>query len=67
MAGSGAFIGTVALPALLFLAMAGLQFGQVDWTFFAALAVSRTLMFVGTLLVVRMVTHTPAVRSYFYF
>ena len=59
VAGTGIFIGNVALPALLFLAMATLDFGQVNWTFVAALAVSRLFMFTAVLLGVRMVTRGP--------
>jgi predicted permease len=43
--GMGQFLGLVALPALLFRAMATLDWSTVEWDFLIAVIVSKTVMF----------------------
>lgn len=44
-AGIGRLVGRIALPALLFLAMATIDFGNVQWLFLLALALGKELVY----------------------
>ena len=43
----GQFLGYIALPSLLFRAMATLDWGSVEWRFLISVVATKTLMFVG--------------------
>ncbi|KAG7296126.1 hypothetical protein JYU34_021223 [Plutella xylostella] len=49
--GIGTFVGTFALPSLIFLSLAKLDFSTVNWTFLGAILLAKGIIFFGVILV----------------
>ena len=54
--GINAFLGKIALPALIFCALCTLDLSSVNWTFFVSVLITKSTIFVGTLLITLLVT-----------
>ena len=44
--GLNIFVGKFSLPVLIFVSLASLDFGNVDWSFLLAITISKTLIFI---------------------
>lgn len=49
--GIATFVGTFALPSLIFLSLAQLDFGTVNWMFLFSILIAKGLIFFGVILV----------------
>ncbi|XP_046968650.1 integral membrane protein GPR155 isoform X2 [Vanessa cardui] len=54
--GIATFVGTFALPSLIFLSLARLDFSMVNWTFLAAILLAKGLVFVAVVIVTLLVS-----------
>ncbi|PZC84267.1 hypothetical protein B5X24_HaOG205462 [Helicoverpa armigera] len=54
--GIATFVGTFALPSLIFLSLAQLDFSTVNWTFLGAILLAKGLVFFGVMLVTMLVS-----------
>ena len=54
--GINAFLGKIALPALIFCALCTLDLSSVNWTFFVSVLITKSILFVGALLITLAVT-----------
>ncbi|XP_050671839.1 integral membrane protein GPR155 [Leptidea sinapis] len=57
--GIATFVGTFALPSLIFLSLAQLDFSTVNWSFLLAILLAKGLVFFGVLLVTLLVSKPP--------
>lgn len=54
--GIATYVGTFALPALIFLSLAKLDFSTVNWIFLFAILLAKGLVFFGVMIVTMLVT-----------
>ncbi|XP_054732523.1 integral membrane protein GPR155 isoform X1 [Anastrepha obliqua] len=54
--GLGTFVGTFALPSLIFLSLVELDWSTVNWTFLLAMAISKTIVFFAVLIISLLIT-----------
>lgn len=54
--GIATFVGTFALPSLIFLSLAQLDFSTVNWTFLLAILIAKGLVFFGVMIVTMLVS-----------
>ncbi|XP_036337188.1 integral membrane protein GPR155-like [Rhagoletis pomonella] len=54
--GLGTFVGTFALPSLIFLSLIELNWSTVNWTFLLAMTISKTIVFVAVLVISLLIT-----------
>ncbi|KAJ0178353.1 hypothetical protein K1T71_006176 [Dendrolimus kikuchii] len=54
--GIGTFVGTFALPSLIFLSLARLDFSTVNWTFLLAILLAKGIVFFGVIIVALLVS-----------
>ncbi|KAJ8716183.1 hypothetical protein PYW08_013468 [Mythimna loreyi] len=54
--GIATFVGTFALPSLIFLSLAQLDFSTVNWTFLLAILLAKGLVFFGVMIVTMLVS-----------
>ena len=54
--GINAFLGKIALPVLIFCALCTLDFSTVNWTFFVSVLITKSTLFMGTLIIALAVT-----------
>ena len=55
--GLGTFVGTFALPAMIFTALCTLNLRSVNWTFVLSILITKTILFVVVLVVSLLVNH----------
>lgn len=54
--GIATFVGTFALPSLIFLSLAQLDFSTVNWTFLLAILFAKGVVFFGVMIVTMLVS-----------
>ncbi|XP_026731598.1 integral membrane protein GPR155 [Trichoplusia ni] len=54
--GIATFVGTFALPSLIFLSLAQLDFSTVNWAFLVAILLAKGVVFIGVIIVTMMVS-----------
>ncbi|XP_036336965.1 integral membrane protein GPR155-like, partial [Rhagoletis pomonella] len=54
--GLGTFVGTFALPSLIFLSLIELNWSTVNWTFLLAMTISKTIVFFSVLVISLLIT-----------
>ncbi|XP_045495860.1 integral membrane protein GPR155 isoform X2 [Colias croceus] len=54
--GIATFVGTFALPSLIFLSLARLDFSTVNWTFLIAILLAKSIVFFGVMIVTILVS-----------